>query len=661
MKRYFFTLFLLIATFSTMAQPKVYTPTLKSPVDNATLQMPNVYLSWNAITGSYNLQYEVVFDTTTNFNSPLLIDTVQTLLTGYQTHNLFFGQKYFWRVRAIDAGETSAWTPIWSFTVFSYFELGKPQSTDTVQNPDATVEWKKTLNSTINITGITNIDYQIDTTVSFNSPLLISLALSGDPSSYSGNNFAYTNMNLRFGTTYFWRVRARHEGGSSPWPTGWVTLLGGTTADLMGAAFTSATSGFIVGNAGTILKTTDGGQSWTKQTSGTTNNLSAVFASNANVYVVGDGGIIRKSSNGGTTWTQDTSGVTVNLKGVTIKHDSVGYAVGSSGTILKTFKGLSSKKWISDTSGTSADLMGVAFPVDTIGYAVGLNGTIVKKTKQNVNWVTLVSGTTNDLYGVYFFNVNTGIAFGEAGTILKTTDGGTTWTTIVSGTTSTLYAVSFIGTTNGYLVGAGGVCLRTTNGGNSWSALNPGITEDIHAVSAPSAAAVFIAGNNGKILITTTSGRPWTFRTIKSPTLKAPANNLTNQMIDVVLTWDKVTGILAYQYEIATDPAFVNIIDASEADTNGFQSLFLRFGTKYYWRVNARHLTDTSDWTATFNFTTIATVILKTPTNGSTNVPLRPTLVWTAQTGIAGYELQLDTLDTFVYPDTILQTQSRRY
>jgi photosystem II stability/assembly factor-like uncharacterized protein len=48
---------------------------------------------------------------------------------------------------------------------------------------------------------------------------------------------------------------------------------------------------YVVGNAGTILKSTDGGLLWIRQFSGTTNNLHAVSFADANHGVaVGDMG-----------------------------------------------------------------------------------------------------------------------------------------------------------------------------------------------------------------------------------------------------------------------------------------------------------------------------------------------------------------------------------
>jgi len=59
-----------------MAQQRVYTPIPKAPDDGAINQMPNVSVSWYAIAGSLNLQYEVVIDTSSTFSSSLKVDTM---------------------------------------------------------------------------------------------------------------------------------------------------------------------------------------------------------------------------------------------------------------------------------------------------------------------------------------------------------------------------------------------------------------------------------------------------------------------------------------------------------------------------------------------------------------------------------------------------------
>ena len=166
---------------------------------------------------------------------------------------------------------------------------------------------------------------------------------------------------------------------------------------------------------------------WILQNSGTTDHLYSVhFPVDALTgYAVGQSGTILKTANGGATWDTLTSGTTRWLWSVHFPVDaSTGYVVGSFGTILKTTNG--GANWVSQTSGTTANLYSVHFPVDALtGYAVGESGTILKTTNGGANWVSQTSGTTANLYSVHFpVDALTGYAVGGNGTILKTTDGG---------------------------------------------------------------------------------------------------------------------------------------------------------------------------------------------------------------------------------------------
>jgi hypothetical protein len=208
MKRSLFLLLFLVLVSMLFAQERVYTPTLKFPDKNALNQMPNVIISWYAITGSLNLTYQVQMDTSMLFNSPLKVDTTQLLSTGYKTHELLFNQKYYWRVRAID-GQTSDWSEIWNFTVFNTVELDKPTANAKNQDPIVSILWKNVITSFKKpITGITHYDYQIDTNTSFSSPYVIEGTTT--PSVITA-----ATSNLYFGQKYYWRVRAGHHLGNS--------------------------------------------------------------------------------------------------------------------------------------------------------------------------------------------------------------------------------------------------------------------------------------------------------------------------------------------------------------------------------------------------------------------------------------------------------------
>src|SRR5215469_2336259 len=93
----------------------------------------------------------------------------------------------------------------------------------------------------------------------------------------------------------------------------WSTANSGTTNNLNGGYLLDSGVGFVVGDAGTILKTTDAGMTWAPLTSGTANALYDVYLFDATQGVaVGEQGLILPTD-GGAGWQGVTSGVTDTL------------------------------------------------------------------------------------------------------------------------------------------------------------------------------------------------------------------------------------------------------------------------------------------------------------------------------------------------------------
>ena len=80
---------------------------------------------------------------------------------------------------------------------------------------------------------------------------------------------------------------------------------------LYDVSFTDANTGTAVGDAGTILRTTNGGALWTSQPSGTTNQLFGVYFTDASTgTAVGGNGTILRTTTGGVIWVkEDRAGV----------------------------------------------------------------------------------------------------------------------------------------------------------------------------------------------------------------------------------------------------------------------------------------------------------------------------------------------------------------
>jgi photosystem II stability/assembly factor-like uncharacterized protein len=246
-----------------------------------------------------------------------------------------------------------------------------------------------------------------------------------------------------------------------------------------------------------IAKSTDGGETWAKSDSGVTQPYFGISC-NSDTSCVAVGGnstttrVYTTLTTGGTAWAAPTStSPTTLLNGVyCVGGDSVCYAVGGinartrviwrfnkdAGTYTLT-------RQDSVGANTAGRLNGVHCPTRDICYAVGDSGTVVKTTDgaSTGTWTALTSGTTRNLRSVYCTSASTCVAVGTtypgtgytAGTlspIIKTTDGGANWTTkSVAALSDSLWSVKFTDANNGIVVGANGTVLRSTDAGETWT------------------------------------------------------------------------------------------------------------------------------------------------------------------------------------------------
>ncbi len=200
MKKIYLTLIALLAVVVIKASPDIYTPELVAPSDNATGIFPNVELDWTAVTGELGLYYELQLDTDANFTNPVVFTTEYSSKVMSMLH---FGTQYFWKVRAIDNSATSEWSTVRSFTVISTVTIRRPTADATNVAPNVQIMWES-------LPGATFIDYQLDTTTNFNSPLMTVTSVP--------NTTVTTNAsNLYFGLVYKIRLRARHDLDTSDW------------------------------------------------------------------------------------------------------------------------------------------------------------------------------------------------------------------------------------------------------------------------------------------------------------------------------------------------------------------------------------------------------------------------------------------------------------
>ena len=138
---------------------------------------------------------------------------------------------------------------------------------------------------------------------------------------------------------------------------------------------------------------------------------------------------------------------------------------------------------------------------------------------------------------------------------------------------------------------------------------------------------------------------------IYSPKLQSPVNLATDQVPNVILDWEAVTGIspiIYYELYLDEDPDFNSPVIFDNLDLTACTMSELIFGQSYYWKVRAYDDNEEySDWSETRSFTITWTVKLRNPADGNM-VFANPEITWDELTGITGYQFQLDTVNYWI-------------
>lgn len=242
---------------------------------------------------------------------------------------------------------------------------------------------------------------------------------------------------------------------------------------------------------------------------------SSSFYNDSHGIVVGDVGSIKRSTDGGQNWANIPSPTSHNLHDVFFVDSANGFAVGgiydSEDTLqvaLKSVDGGQSWSYLFNQIGSV--LQSVYFINEDNGVAVGDNGTIMKTTNGGQNWNSIVPPVVRTFNTVEFINASTGFIVGgrftndSVRTVLKTTDGGDNWSVVIDEPGGWLKDINFIDQNVGYLVGDVATVLKSTNGGDNWSPIVlPDLsgTERFNTVKFLSEDFGLIAGNSGVVYI----------------------------------------------------------------------------------------------------------------------------------------------------------------
>ncbi|MCU0425503.1 MAG: YCF48-related protein [Candidatus Kapabacteria bacterium] len=309
------------------------------------------------------------------------------------------------------------------------------------------------------------------------------------------------------------------DGGST-----WTQLRGTKNMPLYGLARRTNSTLTAVGNT-TILQTQNSGRLWGTQLPlpGNADNFAKLYRSvtflNPNTgYIVGEVGRILKTTNGGETWTQpmERRGSS-DWYDCAFANENIGWVVGSFSSrnlkepvIAQTTNG--GMSWTVQTMPSSA-IQDTLFSVDAVNenivFAVGNQGAIYATQNGGATWTRQTSPTRSNLYGVFFLNERQGWAVGgtsESAVILATNDGGTTWRRQLAPADGALRSVFFVDAQLGYAVGVGGIMLVTRNGGTTWEGQESRTSSTLNDVVFDNAVRGWAVGDDGVIVATNNGG-----------------------------------------------------------------------------------------------------------------------------------------------------------
>jgi photosystem II stability/assembly factor-like uncharacterized protein len=293
----------------------------------------------------------------------------------------------------------------------------------------------------------------------------------------------------------------------------------GVSEDIDDLNFCDKENGLCITNPpsgnGTILKTTDGGKTWSKVTCPALGQLSRVQLFKSNVAYLLCDTILLKSIDGGTSWHVLKTG---NIGDVHFTSDVTGYGIYQNNKVMKTVDGgLNwSAVYNSTTANTNYLFRYISCPDDITIY---------------------VCGWTTSARSIYF----------------KSVDGGATWQTMNNFTSAFSNKMIFYTSTSGFVFLSQDV-LKTTDGGISWAETSApaenGIVNDIYMANENIG---FALSNTKSFSTTNDGGQTW-----REPFME----ERTEDGMDFKLRARKIIGFSDRTFYIACDGGKFAVVNA---------------------------------------------------------------------------------------------------
>ena len=189
-----------------VATPSV--PILNAPTNSSTVSNLTPRLEWNASTGA--VSYGLQVSTSSSFTSQIINQTgMNGTYFDVPSGKLGWNTTYYWRVNATNNNGTSIWSAYQSFKTPIKPQpptaptLSSPATNSTVSNQTPRLGWNAS-------TGAVSYGLQVSTSYSFTSQII-------NQTGINGTYFDVPSGKLSWNTTYYWRINATNNNGTSSW------------------------------------------------------------------------------------------------------------------------------------------------------------------------------------------------------------------------------------------------------------------------------------------------------------------------------------------------------------------------------------------------------------------------------------------------------------
>lgn len=273
----------------------------------------------------------------------------------------------------------------------------------------------------------------------------------------------------------------------------WTQASVPVSSDLVAVSFATETSGWAVGHGGIILKTVDGGASWTTQLDG----RQAAKVTLAHYERLLAEGAVSEQFLAEERSLLESEGTQPFLD-VQFVNEMTGFVVGTFNRIFRTDDGgMTWLPWMDRTDNPGGLHFNAIAGHEEKVYLAGEQGTVWRLDRASGRFETVSTGYAGTLFGVLPVSARVLVVFGMRGSVFRTDDAGVTWEQIKVG--------SQAGVTSGTVMSDGAIVLVTQAGGlevsrdqgRSFESLVPSQAMPYYGVSAAESGQLILAGAEG--------------------------------------------------------------------------------------------------------------------------------------------------------------------